>query len=151
MIVGIVGVEQAKFTPETEARARAYIRRLIEHPDCTGVTSGECHLGGVDIFAHEIADEVGKPFIPHPPAVLTWKGARGQDGFEARNLKIARDADLLVCITVKTLPETYDGMRFPGGCYHCKTPLESHIKSGGCWTMHQAAKLGKRTKLVVLD
>lgn len=145
MIVGIVGVEQAKFTPETEARARAYIRRLVEHPQCTGVTSGECHLGGVDIYAHEIADEVGKPFIPHPPKNYTWS-----TGYKPRNLLIARDADLLVCITVKELPPTYTGMRFPGGCYHCGTPPEAHIKSGGCWTMREAAKMGKRTKLVVI-
>ena len=56
----------------------------------------------------------------------------------------------MVCITVKELPINYRGMRFPQGCYHCKTPPESHVKSGGCWTALQARKMGKQTRLEIL-
>jgi hypothetical protein len=27
-------------------------------------------------------------------------------------------------------------------CYHCNTV--DHVKSGGCWTGHQAKKIGKK-------
>lgn len=41
---------------------------------------------------------------------------------------------------VKTLPESYKGMRFTS-CYHCGTT--SHVKSGACWTAKQAQRIGK--------
>jgi hypothetical protein len=53
----------------------------------------------------------------------------------------------VVCITVRELPLGYKGMRFDW-CYHCRTG--AHVKSGGCWTMKQAAKLGKLTELIVI-
>lgn len=141
--VGIVGAEAAKFTPETEDEARQQIRRLIRGAKL--VVSGECHLGGVDIWAREEAEAAGIEFLPFPPKKLTWEG-----GYKQRNLQIARSSDLLACLTVKELPSDYHGMRFPQGCYHCGTGPEDHIKSGGCWTLKQAAKLGKRTELIVV-
>lgn len=143
MKVGIVGSEAEKFTPETEQAARLVIRELIK--DATLVVSGECHLGGIDIWTHEEADAAGIPFLPCPPKNFSWT-----TGYKPRNLKIAAESDLVACITVQSLPATYKGMRFPGGCYHCGTPPEHHIKSGGCWTMKQAARMGKQTKLEVI-
>ena len=55
MKVGIVGHEAAKFTPETEHAARQIIRTLLATPDAI-VVSGACHLGGIDVWAEEIAD-----------------------------------------------------------------------------------------------
>lgn len=53
---------------------------------------------------------------------------------------------VVVCIVVTQFPEGYKGMRFPY-CYHCKT--NSHIKSGGCWTVKYAKeKLGKRGYII---
>lgn len=51
MTLGIVGSEQAKFTSETEAKARATIRTLIAQYQSSLVVSGGCHLGGVDLYA----------------------------------------------------------------------------------------------------
>lgn len=143
MRVGIVGSEGAKFTPETEAEARSEIRRLIK--PATLVVSGRCHLGGIDIWAVEEAEKLGIPTREYPPATLKWEG-----GYKQRNLEIAKNSDMVACITVKELPANYSGMRFPGGCYHCKTPPAHHIKSGGCWTMKQAGLLGRQTELVVV-
>jgi len=143
MILGIVGPEQAKFTEETEANARLAIRDLIcDCYDPSLVVSGGCHLGGVDKFAVEEAQRMGVPYREYLPKDLSWSA-----GYKPRNLEIARASDVVVCITVRTLPEHYTGMRFRL-CYHCGT--DSHVKSGGCWTMKQAAKMGKETKLVVL-
>jgi hypothetical protein len=130
--VGIVGSEAAKFTPDTEQAARAAIRRLIEGADL--VISGHSPLGGIDWWAIEEAKAAGIATQEFPPLKQTWEG-----GYKQRNLQI------------KVLPESYRGMRFPKGCYHCKTPPEHHVKSGGCWTMMQAARAGKQTELVVLD
>jgi hypothetical protein len=130
MKVGIVGAEGAKFTEQGAARAKDAIYAIITDPSVDGVCSGECHLGGIDIWAHEIADKLGKPFQPFPPRDLTWAG-----GYKPRNLQIARWSDKVFCITVDKLPTGFGGMTFKE-CYHCRKagkPID-HVKSGGCWT-----------------
>ncbi|MDD5304316.1 MAG: hypothetical protein PHS14_14555 [Elusimicrobia bacterium] len=136
MNVGIVGHEAAKFTPETEAEARRVIRAMLESPDRV-LVSGHCHLGGVDIWAEEEADSLGRKKIIHAPKVLCWEG-----GFKPRNLAIARDSDIVLVVVVAQLPDTFSGMRFES-CYHCRERKPPHVKSGGCWTAWQAWKLGK--------
>lgn len=134
-IVGIVGSEQAKFTEATEAEARAIIYDLLSESGVSGVVSGKCHLGGIDLYAAEIGKELGLDVIEHPPKTRSWS-----TGYAPRNLLIARDCDTCHCITVDKLPESYTGMVFKL-CYHCGT--DAHVKSGGCWTVKQAKKMGK--------
>lgn len=138
MIIGIVGSEAAKFTAETEAKARAIIRTLLSHSDAI-LCSGHCHLGGVDIFAEEEAKALGRfdPQYIFPPKTLNWT-----NGYRPRNMQIARASDRVVCITLKALPASYSGMTFEG-CYHCGDARPPHVKSGGCWTVLQAMKRGK--------
>lgn len=146
MRIGIVGSEAAKFTPQTEGKAREYIRKVLAHAEV--VISGGCHLGGIDIWAVQEAERLGftqDRIVEHKPKRLTWTG-----GYQDRNLRIANDSDVVVCITVKELPEGYTGMRFPQGCYHCGTGPEDHVKSGGCWTAKQARRMGKRTRLEII-
>lgn len=140
MIVGIVGSEAAKFTPETEAEARKAIRLCLLPEDM--VISGACHLGGIDEWAIEEGIALGLATENFPPAIHKWEG-----GYKQRNLQIAEKCDKLICITISAYPTNYKGMRF-NFCYHCKT--NAHIKSGGCWTMKQAEKLGKQTQLIVI-
>ena len=151
--LGIVGAEAAKFTPRTEAAARQAIRSAIHAFHASLVISGRSPLKGIDWWAIEEAEQMIPPVETreYPAGVHTWGSVKGVDGFMARNLKIARNSDVVMCIVVQQLPPDYRGMEFPNGCYHCHTPPEDHIKSGGCWTMWQAAKLGKKTALVVID
>jgi hypothetical protein len=130
MKIGIVGAEAKKFTTLGELRARIVIREILLRGDVTGVCSGECHLGGIDIWAREEAFILSVPFTPFPPAKLVWTG-----GFEKRNRQIAKWSDKVYCLTVDTLPKEYKGMRFDT-CYHCAKAGRptNHIKSGGCWT-----------------
>jgi len=141
MIVGIVGSESRKFTPDTEALARAVILRLLTQPGITGVSSGHCHLGGVDIYAEEAADFLGLPKLIFAPKTLKW------ESYKQRNLQIVEASDTVVCITVRVLPPDYSGMRFTF-CYHCRTT--DHVKSGGCWTVKQAIKRGKLGSVVIV-
>lgn len=126
-MLGIVGHEAAKFTPEAEAAARAEIRAAIETHRPEIVCSGECPLGGVDIWAREECGKLGVSFQPYPPKANNW-----EFGFKPRNLQIAA-SDHVVNIVVAQLPPTYRGMKF-AECYHCKGRNPPHIKSGGCWT-----------------
>lgn len=146
-IIGIVGSEAAKFTAHSEAVARRMIGLLLDYDDVLAVSSGHCHLGGIDLWAEEVARELGKfdeRYI-FEPRQRTWSGSYG---YKQRNLDIAAASTEVHCITVRTLPEGYSGMRFPL-CYHCKT--DAHVKSGGCWTVHQARRMGKPGLIHVID
>lgn len=136
MNIGIVGNEGAKFTNNMRLRARSIICNIIRtHPSCK-IISGGCHLGGIDIWAEEIAYVHNVPTTIFKPKTLSWSG-----GYKPRNLLIARNSDKLNIIVVEDYHANYTGMRFDH-CYHCKT--DSHVKSGACWTGKQARKLGKK-------
>lgn len=130
MKLGIVGHEAAKFTPRTKAAALQAIRDAIERHEARAVVSGHSPLGGIDLWAEEVAAELRVPTLIHAPMRRMWEGP---GGFRERNLQIAYDSDLVCCIVVEVLPPDYEGMRFPG-CYHCGDNNPPHVKSGGCWT-----------------
>lgn len=140
--LGIVGSEAAKFTSETERKARWVIRWLLKSGRYHTVVSGACHLGGIDVWAIEEADKFGVPTVEFPPATRSWS-----TGYKLRNQEIAQKSDHVVCITVKELPKTYTGMRFEY-CYHCNT--NAHVKSGGCWTVKYAKSIGKTGEIIVI-
>jgi len=140
MRLGIVGSESAKFTPETEERARERIRLEIKY--MSTVVSGGCHLGGIDIWAKEEATKLGIHFIEFLPRRREWAGYRD------RNVLIAKASDKVICLTVKELPPGYKVRGFEKFCYHCKT--DEHIKSGGCWTVKFAKNLGKPGEVIVI-
>lgn len=151
MLLGIVGSEESKFTRQTEAQAKRAILDLFAKYKPEGVVSGACHLGGIDRWAIDGGRYWGIPenwLIEYPPAHQRWT----PNGYKLRNEKIAQKADAVICITVRDLPHNYGGMRF-ASCYHCDkiTPRPApHVKSGGCWTMHYAARLGKPTELIII-
>ena len=145
MIFGVVGAEAAKFTVETEMRAKGKLAKLYMTENPKLVISGACHLGGVDIWAIEVAQDMGFAIREYPPRSHQWE----PNGYKQRNLLIAENADMLVCIAVQEYPPRFMGRRF-GHCYHHSPPATDHIKGGGCWTLRQAEKLGKKTQLVIV-
>jgi hypothetical protein len=148
MKIGIVGSEKAKFTELGEARAKDAIRDILRSGGADTVISGHCHLGGVDLWAEEVADELGIGKQIFPPAYLNWS-----QGYKPRNLQIAHNSDIVYCITVDKLPPGYSGMVFPY-CYHCLKAgrdARDHVKSGGCWTVIQGMKLGKEGRWIVIN
>lgn len=131
MNIGIVGHAADKFTPRTEKLARAVIRELLSPPRSV-LVSGGCHLGGVDIWAEEVARELGREVIIFKPRSRNWS-----TGYKPRNLLIARTSDIVHVIVVREYPVRYRGLRF-SSCYHCH--VTTHVKSGGCWTARRAKR-----------
>lgn len=129
--IGIVGHGQDKFTSFGHAGAILKIIELVKEADI--VVSGHSPMGGVDIWAEDIATLLEKPKEIYAPEVQQWDPP-GRYGYKARNLDIA-GADIVYCIVVDRYPPGYQGRRFKL-CYHCGT--DDHVKSGGCWTMKQA-------------
>lgn len=145
MILGIVGSEAAKFTIETKLLAAQSICELLAKYNPDTVVSGECHLGGVDIWSKEIAQSTiyNLKYIGCPPQFKTWQS------FKRRNIEIAERSDRVICITVADLPPGFKESGWERYCYHCKT--DKHIKSGGCWTVKYAReKLGKPGEIIVI-
>lgn len=138
-VIGIVGAEAAKFLPAWQNRARHIIREKIA--GAAKVVSGRCPLGGIDIWAIREAQRLGIPTEEYPPKAKSWKF------YKARNIQIAQVSDVVLSITVRRYHKNFRGMRFDL-CYHCKKT--DHIKSGGCWTMHVAERLGKIGELIII-
>jgi len=149
MNIGIVGHEAKKFIPLTEQMAKELIRQLLE-PANSVLVSGHCHLGGIDIWAEEIATLLGKPKLIYAPEHHSW-----DRGYKPRNIKIAENSNVVHSIVVAKYPPTYEGMRFEDAvtgepyCYHCNN--NTHVKSGGCWTAKYAKSLGKQGFIHVLE
>lgn len=59
--IGIIGHEAAKFTEAGEREAKRIIRVLLDA--ALTLVSGGCHLNGVDIWAEEIADKIGRAHV----------------------------------------------------------------------------------------
>lgn len=136
MNLGIVGHGKDKFVPRTENAARWAIRQLIVELQPSLIISGRSPVGGIDIWAIEVAKGNGVAWREYPPVQNASWSCPG--GYRDRNLQIARNSDLVVCIVVKNYPPNFRGMRFLK-CYHCEgTAVEPHVKSGGCWTAWQA-------------
>ncbi len=139
--IGIVGAGQDKFTIPQREKAQTLIRELLQFPDAV-LVSGGSPVGGIDIWAERIADELGRRKIICAPEVNQWDPP-GRYGFKARNLDIGKYSDVLHVIVVARYPLDYTGQRF-NYCYHCVSsdrPL--HVKSGGCWTGIQTQQMGK--------
>lgn len=147
MTLGIVGAEAAKFTKKGEAHAKALIHALIDTHKPTCISSGRCHLGGIDVWAEDIAYDRCLKTLIYPPKTRQWSS-----GYMPRNIQIARASDLVVCLAVLRLPDGFKGMTFPS-CYHCtrRKEMREHVKSGGCWTRWYAQEnLKKRGELVIV-
>ena len=143
MILGVVGSEGAKFTKITGYLARQAIREAYTRLKPSKVVSGGCHLGGIDIWAIQIAKKMGIPTEEFIPTRLCWSGP---GGYADRNLKIAA-SDYVICVTVKVLPESYKSEWRFETCYHCGDREPRHIKSGGCWTRWRC----KAGELIIIE
>lgn len=140
---GIVGNEAAKFTVFTEMAAKGIIREILSHPGDV-LVSGHCHLGGIDIWAEEIADELGRPKIIYEPENLRWQPR----GYKDRNLSIAGTSHTVHNIVAAEYPPDYRGGMIFDHCYHCNS--YDHVKSGGCWTAWKAVGKGKEAILYII-
>lgn len=136
MKIGIVGHGADKFTPQTEQIARQNIIKILNYgPD--SVCSGRSPVGGIDIWAEELCNQLNIHFQPFPAEINKWDGSYlNKIGYKQRNIQIAEYSDVVICIVVSAYPIGYTKRKF-SYCYHCskhKNKPANHVKSGGCWT-----------------
>lgn len=140
VILGFVGSEEKHWTSKQKAKACKFIRGLLllyiqRHrfgielaPPI--VCSGRCKEGGLDIWAEEIADELGLEKKIYPAKGKGWKFYR------KRNLKIIKSSSRIFDIEPEVL-ETYPKAEYD------TTSRKWFRHSGGTWTVNEARKRGK--------
>jgi hypothetical protein len=141
MKLGIVGAGADKFTEIGKTRCKKKIEDIILRSKPDVVISGGSPVGGVDIWAEEIAKTLGVETCIYKPKINQWD-PKGGYGFRARNLDIAKNSDVVVVLVVDSYPPDYKGKKFDT-CHHCiNNPFidEWHVKSGGCWTGGRATQ-----------
>ena len=150
MKLAIVGTSKVGYGDQTD-RFIYEIRKIImqyyeEYGSNLTIVSGHSPKGGVDIFAESIAQSFKIKTDIYPAEVNQWGGKnvnhKRLKGYKARNVQIAKGCNVLYCFT-----------RFNSdkrkGCYHCQN--YKHLRTGGCWTMKAAKKLGKEVHLIIVD
>ena len=155
--IAIIGHASDKFNQITRRSAHSIIAGILEDYRPCILISGGCPMGGIDIWAEEMADKKGIEKIIYRPKYTQWDpdvNTYGKDayGFKARNLDIARNCDVLYNIVVRTWPENYRGTKYND--YHCagkNMDKHPHVKSGGCWTLWEAYKQGKEVHFIIID
>lgn len=138
MKIGIVGHGDNKFTELSKKRAIILIENILTSDSNVTLVSGHSPVGGIDIWAEEVANKLKIPTDIKNPKQHTWDA---EYGYKQRNIDIAKSSDEVHVIVVDKYPPNYKGMIFKQ-CYHCHT--DDHVKSGGCWTGKYAEKLNKR-------
>src|SRR5690348_1398344 len=132
MKVAFVGTS-VKLTDNEDRDIRQFVSLILkDFPLDTIIISGGAK--GVDSISLEIAKSLGYTTVVYEPINKTWTS------FKERNLIIAQECDQLFCLSVPVHKTR---------CYHHFVP-QNHEKTAGCWTMKQAEKLGKQTRLLVM-
>ena len=165
--IAIVGPEESKWKPNQKEDAKQWIEDFLsgmkletEQGSLGGhdiiLVSGHCPKKGVDIWAEEVADNLGikKEIYPADCTLDPVNKCLGREYFhwwnfhyKPRNIQIAEACNVLYCIVPKDKTKI---------CRHCwkeasTVLISEHPTNGGCWTAKYAKKLGKEVHLVVIE
>jgi len=117
--IAIVGASGSHWKEGDKEKVKKTIRGLLKKGDI--LVSGGCPFRGVDIWAEEVASEMRIEQAIFLPKTNNWSG------YKARNIRIARECDMLYDIEPK-----------------------GRVRSGGIWTMNYAKDIGKDVKQIIL-
>ena len=147
--IGIIGNGSDKFTPHGATIAKAVIVEILMANHKPVLMSGHSRMGGIDIWAEEIATQLGHEKDIKAPKTESWGG---DYGYKERNLDIARSSDYLYVIVADSYPPDYNGQTFLKDgrqyCYHCNT--FNHVKSGACYTRKLFEKAKSKLGVTVI-
>lgn len=130
MKLAIVG--SSKLTEEQTEKAKkiisASLMQLMSSQDELIVVSGRSPKGGVDILAEDIAvNTFYLDTVIFEPELHQWADENGKEGYKSRNMKIAKECDVLLCIRSEQ-SKTY----------------------GSGWTADYAERIGKKVYRVTV-
>ena len=132
MKIAIVGTSQ-NLTENEERDAYQLCATILKDDSAGTLISGGAK--GIDSIAEEVAKGLGLYVEIYKPKTYDWYG------YSDRNLIIAQECDKLFCITTNVHDEK---------CYH-HDKSQDHQRTGGCWTLREAARINKPCRLFVID
>jgi hypothetical protein len=185
MRIAIVGAEESKWSKEQQRKVKQTIKQILGSalelfkPDDVILVSGHCPKGGVDIWAEEIAKELGIKTEIYAPEVNQWEDEKMiehgvgysqvykiRKGYKSRNILIAEACDILYDIEpahsckyckgkgfiITTLPD-YRISTTENFVLRrkCKYCESDGAYSDGTWTLKYARKLGKEVHKVIIE
>lgn len=124
--IAIVGT--SKLTGKEVDAAKEIIEDIIKTNSDFMIISGGAT--GIDFVAEQKAKDFAIKTLIYAPKEQSW------EFFKKRNLKIAIECDELYCISTKVKTKQ---------CYHHDNP-QDHERTGGCYTMQKALKMGKKVR-----
>lgn len=142
--IAIVGADGRKWTENDPELVKCIIRHILTKYDDPILISGHCPLGGVDLWAEEVAKELEIPVVLFRPRRNAWRF------YKERNVKIAEACDII-----------YD-IEPPRSCHHCRGEGKigdlicrfcggDGAYSGGTWTLNYAKTLGKEVWKIIVS
>ena len=198
MKIGIVGASEEKWTGTQKAQVKVKIKRILSFAENDVLVdseetvigskvinisksvdvilvSGGCPKGGVDIWAEEVADELGFKKEIYKPEVNQWNDELRNwetwaKGYRSRNIQVANASDILYVISPKC-DKCVDGMEIgfvdKDGIKHPRIEYDmvegsnwnimckkckgtNSVWNGGEWTGNYAEKIGKRVVRVTI-
>lgn len=137
MVIGVafVGADSSKWDQRTETVVRLKIRNIMRYymsayPNAFIPISGHSPKGGVDIWAEEIAKELGLEMKIFAPNVFAWE-VKEKNGYKKRNIMIAEECDVLFVFSPSINGKV--------------------VWNGGLWTANYAENLGKKVHRFVIE
>lgn len=123
----VIAIEIQKYKKEQE------FALSIGHIVILEIISGDAI--GIDTIVRELAVQYNIPFKMYKALEKQWYG---KYGYKRRNTEIANDADYVISVTTQTKTQK---------CFHCN---KDHQRTGGCYTLNSALKLGKKGEVIVI-
>ena len=135
MKVAFVGADGTKWDQRTETIVRLKMRNIMRYymsayPNNFIPISGHSPKGGVDIWAEEIAKELGLEMKIFAPEVFAWEDEE-KVGYKKRNIMIAEE-----CYILFVFSPSING---------------KVVWNGGLWPANYAENLGKNVHKIVIS
>lgn len=136
MKIAVVGTSKKLSMKEEKLMTNRIVDILDKYPRDGSVFVISGGASGVDTLGVDIAKKLGFRTTVYYPEKQSWAY------YKIRNQKIADECDTIFCFTIS---------KKENDCYHHKNWKERpHLKTGGCYTLELARKMGKPSDVVLI-
>lgn len=130
--IAILGINGSGLSNEETKNAMEMILEITNRYDDPTVITIHSPNGGVNTLVEMFADSnaVKHEYYDYGKNMYDWKES---------SARLAEDCDVFFCLTTKIKKNK---------CHHCLD--YTHERTGACYPMKLAKKMGKQTKLIIL-
>ena len=132
MKIALLGINGSGLDKNETQEAIYKIIEIVNRYDDPTILTIHSPNGGINLLVELYADsnEKKKQYYNYGKSIYDWKESSQQ---------LAEDCDVFFCLTTKIKKHK---------CHHCLD--YTHERTGACYPMKLAKKMGKQTKLIIL-